>query len=67
MFNPTFYSELEIISELPPRMNPEINYITLTDFSKIYDLYTINLEGFEFYTISEFSSIEKLDSLHTVF
>jgi len=46
-------------------MNPDIDYITLTDFSSIYDVYSVNLEGFEFYTVSDFTSIEKLASLNS--
>ena len=51
--------KLEIISELPPRQEKNVNYKDLRDESKLYDIYKVKLIGTKMSTITDCTSVNK--------
>jgi hypothetical protein len=49
--------ECQIKSSLPPRMDPLVDYTKVTDINKLYDIYSISLQGFQLATMGDFTSI----------
>lgn len=52
--------ECQIKSSLPARMDPLVDYKKVTDINKLYDIYSISLQGFQLATMGDFTSISSI-------
>jgi len=52
--------ECQISSSLPPRMDPKIDYTKIREYDKLYDIYTMSLQGFNLSTMGDFTSLQSI-------